>query len=149
MDNRASIAAMIVCLQALQKIHHQWDVYAVATADEEWGNYAGAATQAYAIQPDAAIALDVTFADVEEIEVKLNRGPVISLGPGNHPVIRRRLVDICENLELKNQTEMMPNSAGTDAYAIEISREGVPTILIWLSPAVTCILRPKSSIPRM
>jgi endoglucanase len=130
MDNRSSIAAMVVCMQTLKKIHHQWDVYAVATADEEWGNYTGAATQAYALHPDVAIVNDVTFADVEEIEVKLNHGPVISLGPGNHPVIRKRLVDICENLELKYQTEMMPNSAGTDAYAVEISRAGVPTILI-------------------
>lgn len=130
MDNRSSIAAMIICVQTLQKIHHQWDVYAVATADEEWGNYTGAATQAYTLQPDVAIVNDVTFADVEEIEVKLNRGPVISLGPGNHPVIRQRLIDICDNLELKYQTEMMPNSAGTDAYAVEISRAGVPTILI-------------------
>lgn len=130
MDNRASIAAMINCLQELNQLRHQWDVYAVATADEEWGNFVGAATQAYAIHPDVAIVNDVTFADVDEIEVKLDEGPVIGMGPGNHPVVRERLLNICQNLELKHQSEMMPSSAGTDAYAIEISREGVPTILI-------------------
>jgi tetrahedral aminopeptidase len=130
MDNRCSIAAMIVCLQELSKRQHRWDVYAVATADEEWGGYVGATTQAYAIRPDVAIALDVTFANVDEIEVKLNRGPVISRGPSNHPVLRERLQKICDDLELKYQSEMMPSGAGTDAYAIEISREGVPTILI-------------------
>ncbi|MCB0163548.1 MAG: M20/M25/M40 family metallo-hydrolase [Anaerolineae bacterium] len=130
MDNRASIAAMVVCLQQLQKIEHQWDVYAVATADEEWGSYVGATTQAYAIRPDAAIVIDVTFADVDEIEVELNKGPVISLGPSNHPVIRRRLVNICDELEMKYQNEILPGGAGTDAYAVEISREGVPTILL-------------------
>ncbi len=130
LDNRASIAAMIVCLQTLNKMHHQWDVYAVATADEEWGSYVGATTQAYAIQPDVAIAIDVTFADTDKIEVKLNKGPVISIGPSNHPVIRERLLKICRDLELKYQDEMLPGGAGTDAFAIEISREGVPTILI-------------------
>lgn len=130
MDNRASVAAMVVCLQHLQKIEHQWDVYAVATADEEWGSFVGATTQAYAIQPDAAIVIDVTFADVDEIEVELNKGPVISLGPSNHPVIRRRLVKICNDLEMKYQSEILPSGAGTDAFAVEISREGVPTILI-------------------
>ncbi|GAB4445284.1 MAG: M42 family metallopeptidase [Anaerolineae bacterium] len=132
LDNRASIAAVVVCLQTLQTLRHRWDVYAVATADEEWGSYVGATTQAYAIRPDVAIALDVTFADVDEIEVKLNNGPVIGLGVGNHPVVRRRLVETCEALEMKYQSEIMPSGAGTDAYAIEVSREGVPTVLISL-----------------
>lgn len=130
MDNRASIAAVLVCLQELQKLRHQWDVYAVATADEEWGGFVGATTQSYTIRPDVAVALDVTFADVDEIQVKLDKGPVIGLGPSNHPVIRQRLVNICQELELKYQSEMMPSGAGTDAYAIEISREGIPTILL-------------------
>jgi endoglucanase len=130
MDNRSSVAAMVICLQELRKLRHRWDVYAVATADEEWGSFVGATTQAYAIRPDVAIAIDVTFADVDEIEVKLNAGPVISLGPSNHPVLRERLLKICQDLELKYQSEMMPSGAGTDAYAIEISREGIPTVLI-------------------
>lgn len=130
MDNRASIAAMVVCLQHLHKIEHHWDVYAVATADEEWGSFVGATTQAYAIRPDAAIVIDLTFADVDEIEVELNKGPVISLGPSNHPVMRRRLIEICKELEMKYQNEILPSGAGTDAFAVEISREGVPTILI-------------------
>jgi endoglucanase len=130
MDNRSSIAAMVLCLRELKNLRHQWDVYAVATADEEWGSYVGATTQAYVIRPDAAIVIDVTFADVDEIEVKLNSGPVIALGPSNHPALRERLLAICRDLELKYQSEMMPGGAGTDAYAIEISREGIPTILI-------------------
>jgi len=130
MDNRASVAAMILCLQNLAGMDHQWDVYAVATAEEEWGQFVGATTQTYAIRPDAAVVLDVTFADVDEIDVKLDAGPVITFGPSNHPVLRKRLLDICTDLELKYQSEPLPSGAGTDAYAVEISREGVPTILI-------------------
>jgi endoglucanase len=33
-------------------------------------------------------------------------------------------------LELKYQSEIMPSGAGTDAFAIEVSREGVPTVLV-------------------
>jgi endoglucanase len=132
MDNRASVAAMLLCLQELNKLQHQWDVYAVATADEEWGHYVGATTQAYAIRPDVALVLDLTFADVDENEVKLNEGPVITLGPSNHPVVRERLVQVCQKLELKYQTEVVRNGVGTDAYAVEISREGIPTVLVSL-----------------
>ena len=129
-DNRSSIAAMIGCLQELQKVRHQWDVYAVATADEEWGGFVGATTQTYVIRPDVAIVLDVTFADVDEIEVKMGKGPVIGMGPSNHRVVRQRLLDICKELELKFQSEIMPSGAGTDAAAVEVSREGVPTVLV-------------------
>lgn len=130
MDNRASIAAMVLCLQELSRMRHSWDVYAVATADEEWGRFTGATTQAYAIQPDVALVMDVTFADVNDLEIKLGEGPVVSLGPSNHPALRQRMIEICERLELKYQSEIMPSGAGTDAFAIEVSRAGVPTLLI-------------------
>ena len=132
MDNRSSIGAVVACLDELGQLRHDWDVYAVATTDEEKGNYVGATTQAYKIRPDIALVLDVTFGDVDEIDVKLDHGPVVGLGPGNHKIIRKRLVEICNRLELMYQTEMMPSGAGTDAYAIEVSRSGVPTVLISL-----------------
>ena len=50
--------------------------------------------------------------------------------PGQGGAITRRLVEICKNLESKYQTEIMPSGAGTDAAAVEISREGVPTVLV-------------------
>ncbi|MDM8528911.1 hypothetical protein QUF58_11980 [Anaerolineales bacterium HSG24] len=130
MDNRSSIAAVLICLQQLNKIAHQWDVYAVATADEEKGSYTGAATQAYTIHPDVALVIDVTFADVPEFDIKINSGPAIALGPSNHPVVRKRLLKSCEELEMKYQTELLTTNLGCDAHAIEVSREGIPTVLI-------------------
>jgi endoglucanase len=35
MDDRASVGAVTVCLNELQKINHSWDVWAVATTQEE------------------------------------------------------------------------------------------------------------------
>lgn len=130
MDNRASLAAMLLCLQQLNRLQHQWDVYAVATADEEGSSYMGARTQAYAIHPDAALAIDVTFADVEENDVKLDGGPTLTIGPSNHPVLYEQLVKLCGNLEIKYQTEALSTGVGTDAFGVEVSRSGVPTMLI-------------------
>jgi len=130
LDNRASVAAMLVCLQELRQMRHHWDVVAVATAQEETGGYLGATTQTFALQPDAALALDVTFSDVDEVETKLDNGPVLALGPSNHPVLRQWLVDTCGALEMSYQSEVITSGAGTDAFAIEISRTGVPTVLV-------------------
>jgi endoglucanase len=78
------------------------------------------------------VVLDLTFADEDEFDAKLGQGPVISQGPSNHPAIRQRLMSICDDLEWKYQSEVLTGGAGTDAFAIEVSREGVPTLLLSL-----------------
>ena len=44
--------------------------------------------------------------------------------------MREHVVKLCAEMELKYQSEALPSGAGTDAFAIEISREGIPTLLI-------------------
>ncbi|MBE0689274.1 MAG: M42 family peptidase, partial [Anaerolineae bacterium] len=61
LDDRICVAAVTACLHHLQRMRHVWDVYAVATVQEESG-LLGARTAAYAVKPDIAIALDVGFA---------------------------------------------------------------------------------------
>ena len=61
LDNRASVAALTICLEELQTKSHLWDVWAVATAQEE-ETLGGAATSAFHLNPDLAIVVDVTFA---------------------------------------------------------------------------------------
>lgn len=133
-DDRASVAAVVVCLKHLAQLKHQWDVYAVGTAQEEWGNFAGATTRAYAIEPDAAVAIDVTFASApgiyEEYDLALNKGPSLAIGPNIHPVMLRRLQDTAGALEMPVQLEALPGHTGTDAWPIQVSRDGVPTALI-------------------
>ena len=61
LDNRASVAAVTLCLQELQHVRHAWDVWAVASSQEE-ESFAGAYTSPFEIRPDLAVAIDVTFA---------------------------------------------------------------------------------------
>jgi tetrahedral aminopeptidase len=49
-DNRASVAALTICLEELQNKPHVWDVWAVATVQEET-NYLGAYSSAFEIRP--------------------------------------------------------------------------------------------------
>jgi endoglucanase len=133
LDNRASVAAMIACLELLSGMRHTWDVYAVATVQEEVG-LKGALTSAFGVNPDLAIAIDVTWATQpgtpEERTFPLGKGPTIGIGPNFHPALFRALVDTAKKHELPYQVEPAPGASGTDAWAIQASREGVPTALL-------------------
>lgn len=133
LDNRASVAAVAVCLELLSGMRHNWDVYAVATAQEEVG-LKGALTSAFGVNPDIAIAIDVTWADQpsapEDQTFPMGKGPTIAIGPNFHPALYEALVDTAKDQEIPYHVEPVPGNSGTDAWAIQVSREGVPTALL-------------------
>jgi len=133
MDDRACVAAITLALERLDHIEHAWDVFAVATAQEETG-LKGAITSAYGLAPDLAIALDVTFGEQPGVErtgtLPLGKGPSIALGPNFHPRLVERLKNVAEDREIPYQMDPIPGRSGTDAWAIQVTREGVPTALV-------------------
>jgi endoglucanase len=133
MDDRACVAAVTLALERLSAVEHAWDVVAVATTQEETG-LKGAITSAYGIAPDLAVALDVTFGKqpgVSEVDAfPLGEGPTIGIGPNFHPKLVARLKEIAEAHEIPYQIEPIPGLSGTDAWGIQVVREGVPTALI-------------------
>lgn len=132
-DDRACVAIVTYALDALQNMQHSWDVYATATVQEESG-LLGARTAAYHIGPDAAIALDVTFAPQSGVNndeaFEMGSGPVIALGANIHPGLFNKLMDTARKNEIKHQTEAIVGPTGTDAWAIQVARAGIPTALI-------------------
>jgi endoglucanase len=150
MDDRACVAAVTLCLHELKQLQHGWDVYAAATVQEEIGLY-GAATAAYRIQPDIAIALDVTFAPQPGVDSvftsELGGGPGIGIGPNFHPKLVEKMKETARRYEFKLQDDIIPGASGTDAWAIQVAREGVPTLLLEIplrsmhSPVETVDLR--------
>lgn len=133
MDDRACVAAVTVCLEELKRLQHSWDVYAAATVQEETG-LIGATTTAYQVNPDIAIALDVTFAAQPGVDgdatCEMGGGPGIGIGPNFHPKLVEKLKDVAKRFEFKVQDDIIPGASGTDAWAIQVAREGVPTLLI-------------------
>jgi putative aminopeptidase FrvX len=132
-DNRVSVVAAAVCLQKLAAVHHHWDVYAVATVQEEVG-LKGAITSTYGLKPDVGIAIDVTFArqpsTPDEYTYELGKGPTIGCGPNFHPKLQQALLETAKSLEMPVQVEAAARVGGTDAVAIQISREGIPAALL-------------------
>jgi putative aminopeptidase FrvX len=135
MDDRACLAAVTLALEHLTNMNHAWDVFAVATVQEEIG-LRGAITAAYNVAPDLAVALDVTFGKQpgtpEADTFPLGEGPTIGVGPNCHPKLAACLQEIADAHEIPYHVEPLPGRSGTDAWAIQVSREGVPTALIGL-----------------
>jgi tetrahedral aminopeptidase len=130
LDDRAGVTVMLGALAYLSQLEHTWDVYAVATVQEEVG-LRGAAAAAFGVAPDLAIAIDVTFGDTPGLNdsdtVEMDHGPAIGWGPNLHPGVVKQLRAVADALEIPYTTEPLPGNSGTDAWAIQVSREGVPT----------------------
>lgn len=133
MDDRAAVAAIALCLEELRRRRHTWDVYAVATVQEEVTGV-GAMGSAFHLEPTIAIAIDVTWAIQPAVSgpeaMKLDGGPTIALGPNIHPRLHERLVEAARAIELPHQIEPIPGASGTDAWSIQVARSGVPTGLL-------------------
>lgn len=116
------------------------DVLALAVAQEETG-LAGARTSAFALRPDVAIVVDVTFAtDQPGVELgeltdhKLGSGPVLARGTNLHPQVFELLYTCAEEENIPVTLESLGRATGTDADAFHISGSGIPTGLV----AVPC-----------
>ncbi len=137
-DNRIGAYVVLEALRALSEDRPSASVAAVATAQEEIGYTGGGArTSAYALDPQVAIVVDVTFStDVPDIEKKelgeheIGGGPVLSRGSAAHPVVFDRLVQAAEEEGIPYTIQAQPKATRTDADAIFLSRAGVPTGLI-------------------
>lgn len=133
LDDRAAVAAIGVALEMLASRQHMWDVFAVATVQEEVG-LRGAITSAYGLAPHLAIASDVTFGNQsgvpESQTMTVGGGPAIGLGANFHPRVHERLVETAKKHEIPHQIEPTPGRSGTDAWAIQVTREGIPTALL-------------------
>lgn len=133
MDDRACVAVMLECLKALTNQNHMADVYAVATVQEEVG-VRGATTSTYGIVPDIGIALDVGHGDMPGVPdyqtIKLSNGAGIALGPHVHPKLHQRFVETAKDWNLSYSLEPATRPGGTDAFAIQITQDGIPTMLL-------------------
>ncbi|TCJ20773.1 M42 family peptidase [Rubrobacter taiwanensis] len=107
------------------------EVVAVASVQEEIGAY-GARGSAYGLDPDAAVAVDVTHAtDItgvsrqEHGDHSLGSGPVITRASVLSPVVTAGLMEAAEREGIPYTLEADSGRTGTDADAIHLSRAGI------------------------
>ncbi len=129
MDDRIGCAVLIETMLQLKKSPH--DIYFVFTVQEEVG-MRGATTSAYGVQPDLAIAVDVTdTGDTPEsttMAVALGKGPAIKVkdsGMLAHAGVKNLLVETAQQSKIPYQLEVLVGGT-TDAMAMQTTREGIP-----------------------
>ena len=137
-DNRIGAYVVLEALRLLSEDPPSAAAFAVATVQEEIAYTGGGArASAFALEPDVALAVDVTFStDVPDIEKKelgdhvIGGGPVLSRGSANHPVVFERLVEAAEEEQIPFSMQAAPRATRTDADGIFLVRFGVPTGLV-------------------
>lgn len=133
LDNRAAVAALTICLQELQSSRHGWDVWAVATVQEEEG-LVGAYTSTFQIRPSLAIVIDTTWAKGPGSDdwntFPLAKGPTLMWGPNIHPKLHKNFKELAEKMEIPHAVEITGRHSGTDAFATQVVAEGIPTMAI-------------------
>lgn len=133
MDDRAGVVVLYETLKQLEGLKHYSDVYMVATVQEEV-SMSGAFTSSYSIEPDIGIAVDVGFGRTPELDkadsLELGKGPGVTLGGNIHPGLRKKLMETSKINGVPVQTEIAPGPTGTDARAMQITKDGIPALVI-------------------
>jgi endoglucanase len=133
LDNRVSVAATTLCLEALQNRLHDWDVWAVASVQEE-ETLGGALTSPFDIRPDIAIVIDVCFAKGQGSSdwrsLPFGGGVGLGYGPNIHPALYKAFEKTAKAFEIPYHKDLMPSMSGTDAMGVQIVAEGIPCAVL-------------------
>jgi putative aminopeptidase FrvX len=162
LDNRLGA---YIALEAARRIAEskdaQVDVVAVAATQEEIGLY-GARTAAYGLDPQVALAIDVTPStdypggDARRAgKIELGMGAMIARGPTLNKHVTDILGDVAEAEGIPHAYEVYARTTSTDADEIHLTRAGVPTGLLSIptrylhSPTEICDLADVEAIVRL
>jgi len=135
LDDRVGCAELVEVLKG----DYAFDLYGVFTTQEEVG-LRGARVAGYRVNPDVAIALEGTVCDDLPKErdrdvspvTELGKGPAITFRDGSVICDRRLVKLLADTAEAEGIPYQYKRGAvgGTDAGAMHLVREGVPSVVL-------------------
>lgn len=135
MDDRACFVSLLRAAELLQDKQLDVDIYIFGSTFEEVGG-AGAKTGVFSIEPDWCVVVDVTHGKTpdspKEKVLKMAGGPAIGVGPNMTRWMTERLKKKAKDFDIPFQLEVMGGHTGTNAWPIQICREGIATALVSL-----------------
>ena len=136
MDDRTGIWVILTALRKLADAKPKAKIVAVSAVQEEIG-LRGAMTSAFNVNPDVAIAVDVTHAtdcpgiDPNEFgKIEIGKGPVIVRGPNANPKVFELLFSTAQKSSIPVQINALGYPASNDGAAIQVTRGGCATGLV-------------------
>ena len=135
LDDRACMVTILRALELLADKELSVNLYVLFSTREEV-SAAGAAAAVWQIAPHMCIAVDVTHGQTpdgpKDKTFKMGGGPAIGIGPNMTRWMSRYLCELAEREEIPYQREVMESHSGTNAWPVQISREGVATAVVSL-----------------
>ena len=129
-DDRAAVACLLMLAEKLHGKKLPINVAFVLSDSEELG-MRGVRTAAFRVNPDEAVAIDVSFGDGIGISSEecgtLSKGGMIGISPALSKEVSNKLIAVAKENEIPYQLEVMGAKTGTNADMITINREGVKT----------------------
>ena len=133
LDDRAGCAALIMAVAELDGEELGCNVAVTLTSQEEVGER-GAKTAAFIVEPDAAIEVDVSFANTPDSDdeecVKMGSGVMIGISPSLSRKLSNDMRTLAQELSIPYTMEVMGRTTGTNADMISISKSGCPTVTL-------------------
>lgn len=132
-DDRAGVVCLLELARRLSGKKLPVTVKFAVCDAEELGTR-GSKTAAFRINPDEAVAIDVSFGDGPDLSAeecgKLSEGAMIGYSPALDGDISKKLTRIAKENGISAQSEIMGARTGTDADVISVTRQGVRTGLV-------------------
>ncbi len=132
-DDRSGVASILYALDLVKNKELNYNVAVLFSAQEETGER-GAKVGAYTINPDLAIAVDVSFALTPDDKPykcgKMSEGVMIGIAASLSKEMSEEMINLAEKSNISYQKEVMGATTGTNADAIGVTRSGVKSVTL-------------------
>lgn len=135
-DNRIGSFVVADVLRRLKGKKLRVAVHAVSTVQEEVG-LRGAQVASFGVDPHLGIAVDLGFStDCPGTNEKIlgaadiGKGPILHCGPTYNKKLLAELRKVADDSQIATQFQPENRGQGTDAFAINMTRSGVPAALL-------------------
>ena len=130
LDDRAGVAAILL---AMEQLHAAKDklkcTVAVLISTQEEVTELGAQTGAFTVQPEYAIAVDVTHGRTSDGPsdgvFDLGSGVAVGMGPNLHRGFTKALIKTAKANDIDYTLEIMEGNTGTNAWTMQIVGRGI------------------------